>query len=150
MRPTLTVVMPPLAMTSVMTSTAAAGVSLRGRRGEAAPHKDQAGGGWSTWTGVNSVKSGFVAASEVAGGDGVAGQMLWPGGPSGQPLRAVVDRRAKTGANVPTRDLRLAPRSPGCARLAPPHPRTRTSTPSNSHRQSHIDRRTRHRKIEDR
>ena len=50
---------------------------MRGRRGNAAPHEDQAGGGWSTWTGVNSVKSGFVAASEVAGGYEVAGPMLW-------------------------------------------------------------------------
>ena len=43
--------------------------SLREMRGGTA-RRSQAGGGWSTWTGVSSVKSGFVAASKVARGGG--------------------------------------------------------------------------------
>ena len=49
-------------------------------RGAAAAGKGQAGGGWSTWTGVNSVKSGFVARlrGRSWGGE-FADPMVWGG-----------------------------------------------------------------------
>jgi len=60
----------------------------------------QAGGGWSTWTGVSSVKSGFVAASEVVMGVVSAGLMLSGATGGGQPRGGIGDSDRETRPSV--------------------------------------------------
>jgi len=66
-------------------ATAAVVLAMVARPQEGRAEDGQAGGGWSTWTGVSSVKSGFVAASEVVVGVVSAEPMVSGGRAAGQP-----------------------------------------------------------------